>query len=344
MQKKITRLEHPRQHHMVGDGFRVAQYIPGYGREMSNETSPFLMLDYNAPWKIEPQEGHRPWVGYHPHRGFETVTIVYSGEVEHQDTAGHGGIIWPDEVQWMTAGSGLLHNEFMTERFSVMGGVQHAVQLWVNLPREHKMTPPRYQALTRESIPEVDFGWGKVRVISGQLSMKNEQWRMIKQAGAAKTFSPVELYDIRFFSEWEMKKTDPSLYSGWQNQKESHITLTFPEWYNTMILVTEWSIIANGKTLENGDMLHFSQEGTEIVLEYIPENIQSKTPLNPITPHPSGSPLIRGAFGKAQVLVMAGKPLDEPVVNYWPFVMNSQVEIMQAFQDLREGKMGIVMN
>lgn len=97
-------------------------------------------------------------MGYHPHRGFETVTIVYSGEVEHQDTAGHGGIIGPDEVQWMTAGSGLLHNEFMTERFSVMGGVQHAVQLWVNLPREHKMTPPRYQALTRESIPEVDFG------------------------------------------------------------------------------------------------------------------------------------------------------------------------------------------
>lgn len=93
MQKKITRLEHPRQHHMVGDGFRVAQYIPGYGREMSDETSPFLMLDYNAPWRIEPQGGHRPGVGFHPHRGFETVTIVYSGEVEHQDTAGNGGII-----------------------------------------------------------------------------------------------------------------------------------------------------------------------------------------------------------------------------------------------------------
>ena len=79
MQKTITSLEHPRQHHMVGDGFRVAQYIPGYGREMSGDTSPFLMLDYNAPWKIEPQEaGHRPGVGFHPHRGFETVTIVYS--------------------------------------------------------------------------------------------------------------------------------------------------------------------------------------------------------------------------------------------------------------------------
>ena len=88
MQKNIIHLEHPRQHHMVGDGFRVSQYIPGYGREMGNETSPFLMLDYNAPWKLEPQkDGHRPGVGFHPHRGFETVTIVYSGEVEHQDTA-----------------------------------------------------------------------------------------------------------------------------------------------------------------------------------------------------------------------------------------------------------------
>lgn len=179
MQKKITRLEHPHHHHMVGDGFRVAQYIPGYGREMSNETSPFLMLDYNAPWTIPPQSGgYRPGVGYHPHRGFETVTIVYSGEVEHQDTAGHGGIIGPDEVQWMTAGAGLLHNEFMTERFSLMGGVQHAIQLWVNLPREHKMTAPRYQALTRESIPEVVFDGGKVRVIAGELHFSVSSSRM----------------------------------------------------------------------------------------------------------------------------------------------------------------------
>ncbi len=119
--KTIIRMEHPRNHHMVGDGFRVSQYIPGYGREMTPDTSPFLMLDYNRPWVLPPQESHRPGVGFHPHRGFETVTIVYSGEVEHQDTAGNGGTIGPDEVQWMTAGSGLLHNEFMTERFAKRG-------------------------------------------------------------------------------------------------------------------------------------------------------------------------------------------------------------------------------
>ena len=88
MNKKITHFEHPRESHMVGDGFRVSQYIPGYGREMNNDTSPFLMLDYNAPWTIPPQKnGQRPGVGFHPHRGFETVTVVYSGEIEHRDTA-----------------------------------------------------------------------------------------------------------------------------------------------------------------------------------------------------------------------------------------------------------------
>ena len=106
MQRTITRIEHPRQKHWVGDGFHVAQYMPGYGRQMSNETSPFLMLDYNAPYDLPPQaDGHRPGVGFHPHRGFETVTIVYDGEVEHGDTAGHGGTIGKDEAQWMTAGS-----------------------------------------------------------------------------------------------------------------------------------------------------------------------------------------------------------------------------------------------
>lgn len=297
MQKKITRLEHPRHHHMVGDGFRVAQYIPGYGREMSNETSPFLMLDYNAPWTIPPQSGgYRPGVGYHPHRGFETVTIVYSGEVEHQDTAGHGGIIGPDEVQWMTAGAGLLHNEFMTERFSLMGGVQHVIQLWVNLPREHKMTAPRYQALTRESIPEVVFDGGKVRVIAGELAIQDSKWKIQNEKWAAKTFSPVELYDVRFTTV-------------------SAITLTIPEWYNTMILVTEWSVTVNDKTLENGDMIYLSQSGSDVTL-------QSDT--------------------VAKVLVMAGKPLDEPVVAYGPFVMNSHEEIMQAFADVNSGKMGRV--
>ncbi len=295
MQKKILRLEHPRHSHMVGDWFKVAQYIPGYGREMSNDTSPFLMLDYNAPWTIPPQEDHRPGVGFHPHRGFETVTIVYSWEVEHQDTAGNGGTIGADEVQWMTAGSGLLHNEFMTEKFSRAWGIQHAAQLWVNLPREHKMVSPRYQALTRENIPEVNFEGWKVRLIAGNLKMTDSRWQIPEAVWAAKTFSPVELYDIRF-------------------DKIGKISITLPSRYNSMVLITAWSGIVNGKTLEDGDMVYLSQEGEEITLE---------------------------SSVNAKILIMAGLPLDEEVVAYGPFVMNTESEIHQAFDDFRSGKMGV---
>lgn len=288
MQKKIIRHEHPRNAHMVWDGFRVAQYIPGYGREMNPDTSPFLMLDYNAPWHIPPQQdGHRPGVGFHPHRGFETVTIVYSWEVEHEDTAGHWGVIGPNEVQWMTAGSGLLHNEFMTEKFSRNGGIQHAVQLWVDLPKEKKMTTPRYQALTRENIPEVSFEFGRVRVIA---------WTFRGQKWAAETFSPIELLDVRFEQSWELK-------------------LEFPKGYNTMILVAEWSISANSEVMQNGDMFYFSIDGEDILLE---------TPWN------------------AKILIMAGKPLWQNVVNYWPFVMTTELEIIEAWEDFRAGKMGVV--
>ncbi len=297
MQKKILRLEHPRNHHMVGDGFRVSQYIPGYGRDMSPDTSPFLMLDYNAPWDIPPQhEGYRPGVGFHPHRGFETVTIVYSGEIEHQDTAGNGGVIGADEVQWMTAWSGLLHNEFMTEKFSLSGWIQHAVQLWVDLPKVSKMTSPRYQALTRENIPEINFSWGKVRVIAGNLKIKADTPSFREQKWAAETFSPVELYDVRFTGE-------------------GHIELEFPDGYNLMLLVTAGWVAANGKPLENGDMFYFSKEGTSISID---------------------------SYTDAKILIMAGKPLWQSVLNYWPFVMNSQEEIIQAWQDFREGKMGII--
>lgn len=161
--KTIIRHERPHGNHMVGDGFNVTQLLPGYGREMTAETSPFLMMDYNALWEVPIQsEGHRPGVGYHPHRGFETVTISYAGEIEHNDTRGNHGIIFADDVQWMTAGSGLLHNEYMSENFAKKGGIQHMVQLWVDLPAANKMTEPRYQSITKENIPEVAFESGKV--------------------------------------------------------------------------------------------------------------------------------------------------------------------------------------
>jgi len=281
---------------MVGDGFRVSQYIPGYSREMNNDTSPFLMLDYNAPWKIDPQKnGHRPGVGFHPHRGFETVTVVYSGEVEHKDTAWHGGIIGPDEVQWMTAWSGLLHEEKMTAEFSRMGWVQHAVQLWVNLPREHKMTTPRYQALTKKNIPEVSFDGGKARIIAGNFHAISGN-HVIEQIGIAETFSQVELYDMRF-------------------DRESQIQLSMPDGFLAIILVVEWNIVVNDRTLENWDMIHLSRTGEKFTLS---------------------------SLSSWKILIMGGKPLDEPIAAYGPFVMNTHEELMQAFKDVNDGKMGII--
>lgn len=294
MQKTIIGSEKWQMHHMVGDGFRVTNLIPGYGQDMNNMTSPFLMLDYNAPWKLEPQKnGHRPWVGFHPHRGFETVTIVYSWEVEHRDTAGNGGTIGADEVQWMTAGSGLLHEEFMTAEFSRTGGIQHAVQLWVNLPKIHKMTDPHYQALTRESITEIPFDSGKVRVIAGNLKLQNSDGTTETSSWSADTFSPVELYDLRF-------------------TKSGRIDFLIEDGYTTMILVTEWDIEIWNKTYKNGELIHLSRSGNEVSIIW-KEN--------------------------AKILVMAGKPIDEPIAHYGPFVMNTHTEIMQAFTDLNDGKM-----
>lgn len=290
MNKALVRHERPHQFHMVGDGFRVYQMMPGYGRAMSAETSPFLMLDYNAPWEVPPQGSHRPGVGFHPHRGFETVTIVYEGEIEHRDTHGNGGVIHADEVQWMTAGSGLLHNEFMTADFARMGGLQHVVQLWINLPREHKMISPRYQVLTRDSIPEIAFEAGIIRIISGSLSGKH--W-------PAQTFSPIELYDVKFQTIGELK-------------------INFPEWYNAMILVTEGGVELSEKSVGHGEMLYFSQSGTEITV------INNSSEQN------------------ARILILWWEPFSDPVINYGPFVMSSHEEIMQAFKDLSDGKMWVI--
>lgn len=253
--KTIIRHERPNDNHMVGDGFNVTQLMPGYGREMTAETSPFLMMDYNAPWEVPAQsKGHRPGVGYHPHRGFETVTIAYAGEIEHNDTRGNHGIIFADDVQWMTAGSGLMHNEYMSENFSKKGGTQHMVQLWVDLPAADKMTEPRYQSITKEDIPEVSFESGKIRVIAGEFDCTK---------GPAKTFSPIELYDIRF-------------------ENSGKLLINLRDGDNTMMLVAAGSAKVNDKDIAHSELVYFSQKGDSIEI-FATENskilVMSGTPL-----------------------------------------------------------------
>jgi redox-sensitive bicupin YhaK (pirin superfamily) len=173
--------------HWVGDGFPVRSVFSydNLGRE---QLSPFLMLDYAAPRPFEPSNRRRG-VGEHPHRGFETVTIVYKGELEHRDSGGNGGRIGAGDVQWMTAASGVVHEEFHSERFAREGGEMSMMQLWVNLPARDKMAPPRYQTLLDADIPRVSLpgGAGTLRVIAGEFD---------GHRGAATTWSPVDVWDL----------------------------------------------------------------------------------------------------------------------------------------------------
>ncbi|WP_348269325.1 pirin family protein [Edaphobacter paludis] len=184
-QKKVLGTYGAGSNHWVGDGFPVRNLFPSNGLEA--EVNPFLMLDYAGPTAFK-ASSKTPGVGQHPHRGFETVTIAYQGSVEHRDSAGNSGVIYPGDVQWMTAASGVVHEEMHEKEFARKGGVFEMVQLWVNLPKAEKMSKPRYQAITKEQIPVVKFETGgHARVIAGE-------WNGIK--GAARTVTPINVFDV----------------------------------------------------------------------------------------------------------------------------------------------------
>lgn len=183
--KKIQRVYEHGSAHWVGDGFPVRNLIPSSGLE--KEIDPFLLLDYAGPSPFEASSRPRG-VGEHPHRGFETVTIAYQGSVDHRDSAGNAGTINPGDIQWMTAGSGVVHEEMHETLFAAQGGTFEMIQLWVNLPKEHKMTAPRYQTLKDGDIPRIAIGdQGYVRVIAGEIDGVR---------GPARTFTEITLLDV----------------------------------------------------------------------------------------------------------------------------------------------------
>jgi quercetin 2,3-dioxygenase len=185
-QKKVLGIYGPGSTHWVGDGFHVRNLFPSNGIE--RQIDPFLMLDYAGPTKFEGSRVPKG-VGEHPHRGFETVTIAYQGSVAHRDSAGNSGVIYPGDVQWMTAASGVVHEEKHEGEFAEKGGIFEMVQLWVNLPRSQKMSKPKYQSITSAQIPVVDLGaGGQARIIAGD-------WNGVK--GPAQTFTPVNVFDVR---------------------------------------------------------------------------------------------------------------------------------------------------
>lgn len=181
----------PRANHWVGDGFHVRNLFPS--NALGERLSPFLMLDYAGPTRFEPTERARG-VGLHPHRGFETVTIVYQGQVAHRDSAGNSGVIGPGDVQWMTAARGVVHEELHAPEFARRGGVLQMVQLWINLPAKHKLSTPKYQGILAADIPEVPLGSNGVRarVIAGRLHGEARG-----PVGPASTFTPVNVWDVR---------------------------------------------------------------------------------------------------------------------------------------------------
>jgi len=226
--------------HMVGDGFRVSNYFPS-GTNFGRRFSPFILMDYNAPF-VFPPSAEVKGVGAHPHRGFETVTIAYEGHIEHHDNHGNHGIIGPGDVQWMTAGSGLLHKEYHEREFSKRGGLFQMIQLWVNLPRVHKMHPPKYQELLSSQMgrTELPDNGGTVRIIAGE-------YNGVK--GPAQTFTPIHLFDIAF------KAGGKALFE-------------LPSSYNTAAMVLKGSAKINGETTaKEGDFVLFENIEGEIGIE-----------------------------------------------------------------------------
>ena len=283
--KKIQGVYSAPRGHWVGDGFPVRSMF-SYQTQGAN-LSPFLLLDYAGPAKFEPATQPRG-VGQHPHRGFETVTIVYDGEVAHRDSTGAGGRIGPGDVQWMTAASGILHEEFHSEDFTRNGGMLEMVQLWVNLPARDKMGAPGYQTLLNADIPVVELpdGAGSARIIAGELDGRR---------GPARTHTPIDVWDVR-------------LVAG------GRARFPIAEGRTLAVVVLRGTVLVNGETVvREAQFAQMSRDGRDVEIE---------------------------ANGDATLLILSCEPIDEPVLGYGPFVMNSQDEIRQAIDDFNSGRFG----
>jgi redox-sensitive bicupin YhaK (pirin superfamily) len=199
--RAVERVLNSQSEHWVGDGFRVRSVISPDGDP--NVQSPFLLLDHAARRYFEPA-AERRGVGEHPHRGFETVTFAYRGEIEHRDSSGGGGIIGPGDVQWMTAASGIVHEEKHSQRFTAQGGELEMVQLWVNLPAKHKLSQPGYQSLLDKDFPRLTLGAAQARLVAGTLEQTE---------GPARTHSPMTIFDLNFGEDGASEFTLPGSFT-----------------------------------------------------------------------------------------------------------------------------------
>ncbi len=282
--KQLTFIKRSNGSHWVGDGFPV-QSIFSYN-DVAGELSPFLLMDYAGPATFPPTT-RKLGVGEHPHRGFETVTIVYEGGVTHRDSSGGGGTIGPGDVQWMTAAAGVVHEEFHSADFARRGGVFEMVQLWVNLPARHKMSAPGYQGIADAQIPRVELPGdaGTVRVIAGGYDTAK---------GAARTFTPMNVWDLRLKAG---RSLSFELFDG----------------HTAALFVLHGAIQIGAHAVRSAELAVVEREGTQLAFDTAEDSV---------------------------VLLLSGQPLDETIVGYGPFVMNSRDEIMQAMRDFESGNFG----
>ena len=247
-----------------------------------------MLMDYGPPREFKSLAKGKRGVGWHPHRGFETVTLAWEGAVAHRDNAGNRGVIGPGDVQWMTAASGIFHEEYHEESFTRRGGRMHMMQLWVNLPKESKWASPGYQPIVAGTIPVIPIeGGGTVRVIAGQYAGAQ---------GPARTFTPITLLDVNL-------KADVGL------------AVPLPETYNAFAVVAQGQVQISEATAHTGELVVFKNDGSHIELI---------------------------ATVDSHVIVLSGEPINEPIVQYGPFVMNTVEEIRQALLDVNRGTFGAV--
>lgn len=287
-QRSVEAVITPPPPHMVGDGFRVHNFFPGTKQIGQTRMSPFFMLDYGSKIEFAPRKEPRG-VGVHPHAGFETVTIAYHGKVAHHDSAGNSGIIGEGDVQWMTAGSGLLHKEYHEKKFSEQGGLFQMVQLWVNLPAKYKKIPPKYQEIANTKMARYYLPDEKsfIEIIAGEYK---------GTYGPASTFTSMHVFNARL-------------------KKNAIAEFNFPSTYNTGLLITEGSANINGTNAPTDHFVLLKNDGESFSIEAVEDTV---------------------------ILILSGEPINEPIVAYGPFVMNTWEEIEQAVNDVNAGKFGVL--
>ena len=337
--------------HWVGNGFYVKtlmNHLENRADFNYSHTDPFLLLDYGEPTTFAPNpdyDSQPQGIGQHPHKGFETVTIAYQGEISHADSAGGHGEILEGDVQWMTAGRGILHEEFHSQAFGRDGGIFSMVQMWINLPKKHKLSDAKYQSIKRADMPVVTLfnessdiecyddvshdnastpkltSMGTATIIAGE-------WR--GTIGIASTFSPVNLWNIELTTA-------------------GTTTLEIPNAHNVMILVQQGALLINDSLVSAGSLVQFSPARLNVLdasgtLEIDNTHAASDT-ITLTYPTTSDSGETQSLIPKPiqlpiKILLLSGEPIGEPMAGYGPFVMNTQAELKQTFREYQTGRFG----